>query len=352
MRSRLTGEQWRTVAGVAGYVVASGAGLAWLLLSEVDPTAVAVLAVVAVAGLLALLVAVLSRTTATVRRMAGDTTVILDANPGHRIDPVGTGDLRPLVDAVNRLADGHESALHEAELHAETARRDMESERNRLAALMAQLTVAVIVCNTEGRILLYNEAARSLFGDAPIGLGRSVFGVVDRGLFAHAADRLDAGQGSAYTATTLHDGRLIRVRVTPVPEPGGEGTTLGSGFVLVLEDLTREVRAGDERERLLRTMTESTRASLGSIRAAADSVLDFPDLTPEERRRFLEIVRDEADRLGSRVDDLSSATTVRAEDRAVTDIGGDDLVTLVAGELTRIAGVAAAELAPRAPERS
>ena len=122
--------------------------------------------------------------------MVGDTSVILDANPAHRLDPAGAGDLRPLVDEVNRLAEAHESALREAEQRAEAARRDMESERNRLAALMAQLTVAVIVCNSEGRILLYNEAARALFGEAPIGLGRSVFGVVDRGLFAHATGRL------------------------------------------------------------------------------------------------------------------------------------------------------------------
>ena len=338
MTLRLPGRHWRTVAGIAAYVVAAGAGLTWLLLSEVDRSPVAVLAVTAVVGLVVVLVRVLGRTTSTVRRMVGDTAVILDANPAHRVDPVGSGDLRPLVHAFNRLAERHESALREAERRAESARRDMESERNRLAALMAQLTVAVIVCNGEGRILLYNEAARSLFGEAPIGLGRSVFGVVDRGLFGHAADRLTAGRESAYTATTLHDGRLVRVQVTMVPEPEADGAEAAPGFVLVLDDLTREVRAGDERERMVRTMTESTRASLGSIRAAAESVLDFPDLTADERRRFLEIVRDEADGLGRRLGDLASGPAARTEDRVVTDIAGDDLVALVAGELTR-AGV-------------
>ena len=338
MTPRLPGRQWRVVAGIAAYAVAAAAGIAWMLLADVDRAAVAVLAVVAAAGLVALLAGVLGRTTTTARRIAGETSVILEANPAHRVDPTGAGELVPVVDGLNRLADAHESALLEAEARAETSRRDMESDRNRLAALMAQLTVAVIVCNTEGRILLYNEAARSLFGEAPIGLGRSVFGVVDRGLFGHAAARLDAGQESAYTATTLHDDRLLGVRLTPVADPTGDAASTGSGFVLVLEDLTREVQAGDERERLLRTMTERTRASLGSIRAAADSVLDFPDLTPAERRRFLEIVRDEAEGLGLRVDDLVSGASARAEDRAVTDIAGDDLVTLVAAELTR-AGV-------------
>jgi len=282
VRPGLSAGAWRAVGGVTAYVVVVAAALVWLLLAEVDPLAVGVLALLAVVGLVAILARVLGVTAAAVRRMTEDTGVMVDANPAHRIGEVRAEELRPLATAIDRLAERHESTLHEAEGLAEVARRDMESERNRLAVLMAQLTVAVVVCNREGRILLYNEAARTLFGEAPVGLGRSVFGLVDRGLLAHAASRLVGGRGGDYTATTLHEDRLLRVRVTLVPEPGDSVPSTGSGFVLVLEDLTRETRAGDDRERLVRTMTEATRASLGSIRAAADNALDFPDLTADE----------------------------------------------------------------------
>lgn len=332
-----TGGRWAVVAVVTGYVVLTGGALAWLVSSGTDPVAVGLLAVAAVVALAAGLARILGRTSLGLRRMAADTSLIVDANPGHRLTAPGAGDLRRLADAVNRLAEDREVAQRGAEAQAQAARQDLESERTRLAALMAQLTVAVLVCNSEGRILLYNEAARSLVGgETPVGLGRSVFAVVDRGLVAHALERLGAGAEPAYTATTLHGGKLLRVRVTLVREPVPDGAPAASGFVLVLEDLTREVRAGDRRERLLRQLTEATRASLGSIRAAAESVLEFPQLSAAERQRFLEIVREEADGLGRRVDDFATDSLHLADDRVQTDIAGEDLLTVVRSELARV----------------
>ncbi|HEU4512120.1 MAG TPA: exonuclease domain-containing protein [Nocardioidaceae bacterium] len=330
------GERWAVVVAVTGYVVLACGGLVWLLSSGTDPLAVGVLAVAAVAVLAFALARILGRTSLGLRRMAADTAVIVDANPGHRLTSPAPGDLQRLAVAVNRLAEDREVALRGAEEQAMATRRDLESERNRLAALMAQLTVAVLVCNGEGRILLYNEAARSVVGeDTPVGLGRSVFAVVDRGLVAHAMERLTAGAEPAYTATTLHGDKLLRVRVSLVHEPVPDASPGGTGFVLVLEDLTREVRAGDRRERLLRQLTEATRASLGSIRAAAESVLEFPELTATERQRFLEIVREEADGLGRRVDDFATESVHLADDRVQTDIAGEDLLTVVRSELAR-----------------
>ncbi len=70
---------------------------------------------------------------------------------------------------------------------------------------MAELDQSVVVCNLEGRILLYNERARELVrrlsrargaaGAELIGLGRSIHGVIDpaadraRGRDGRAADR-------------------------------------------------------------------------------------------------------------------------------------------------------------------
>lgn len=325
----------RAVAAVTALVVASGAGLVALLLSGAGPYATATAAVLAVVVLVVVLSRVFGHLATISRRLAADTVVIADANPGHRLDPAVAGDLAPLAEAVNRLADLRQSAQRDVQEQAEAARRDADSERNLLAALMAQLTVAVLVCNHEGRILLYNEAARDLLGEAsPVGIGRSVFGVVDRGLVTHAQDRLASGAEQVYTASSLHGDRLLRVRVTPVNGPGA-GAADSSGFVLVLDDLTRQVRAGDERSRLLRELTEATRATLGSIRAAAESMLDYPTLSGEERQAFLEIVRDEAGRLGDRVEEVAAAAGDVGEDQVLAEIAADDLLALLDAALRR-----------------
>ncbi len=330
------------VAALTGYVVVAAGGLVALVAAGTDPLPVVLLAAVAAFALVLWLSRLLGRLPRAVSRLTGDTAVVVDANASQRVD-TEAADLRGLVEQVNRLADEREAARRDVEEQVESARRDLEAERNRFAALMAQLTVAVVVCNAEGRILLYNDAARSVLGtDTPVGLGRSVFAMVDRGLVTHALDRLLSGAESVYTATSLHGDKLVRVRVTPARDPVAGEAEAAAGFVLVLEDLTREAHAGDERERVLRELTESVRASLGSIRAAAESVLEFPELSADEREGFLEIVREESDRLGRRVDDLARGTEAPADDRLLAEITGEDLLRLVSEELVRAGGDCAA----------
>ncbi len=66
---------------------------------------------------------------------------------------------------------------------------------------MSELQQSVVVCNLDGRILLYNNRARLQFramstvpqladGAELIGLGRSIYAVFDRNLVAHAIERV------------------------------------------------------------------------------------------------------------------------------------------------------------------
>ena len=75
-----------------------------------------------------------------------------------------------------------------------------------------------------------------------------------------------------------------------------------TGFVLLLEDLTERMNLSSRRDDLLRELTEGTRSSLGSIQAAIETVVDYPDMDAEERRQFLGIVREESQRLGRQVE--------------------------------------------------
>jgi DNA polymerase-3 subunit epsilon len=338
---------------VVAYVVVACAGLALLLWSGLAPaqresvTAVArdqaavllLIAVGMVAGLAWLLVHVIGRYAATARRLTADTRLLLGPNPDHHLDTSGPAELVELAGVVNELAERRRAAEGEVARQVSTARAEMEAERNRLAALMAELAVPVLVCNIEGRILLYNGAARLVLGDDPaIGLGRSVYGIVDRGLVTHALDRIREG-ATAHVATVLRDRQLLQVRLAPVH---GADRTL-AGFVLVLEDETGRVANSARRDALLRELSEGTRASLGSIRAAVENVLDSPEMEPAERGTFLGVVRDEAERLGDRVERWVAESIPHLGERwLLTDVRGTDLLTVLARELEREATVATA----------
>jgi DNA polymerase-3 subunit epsilon len=294
-------------------------------------------AVFALAGLAALLVRLVGPYPAAARRLAADVRLLLGANPDHRPEPSGPSELADLARAVADLADRRQDAEREVARQVTAARADVEAERNRLAALMADLTVAVLVCSSGGRIQLYNSAARALLGDDPaLGLGRSVFAIVDRALVTHALERIAADDVSGHSSTALRDGRLLLVRLAPV-RSGDESL----GFVLVLEDMTSQMQASRQRDALLRGVTEGTRASLASIRAAVETVLDYPDMEPEERRQFVEIILDESQQLGARVEGWVTKAGSLGGDGLLSDIRGEDLLTLLGREVERETEVAA-----------
>ncbi|MDP9407353.1 MAG: exonuclease domain-containing protein, partial [Actinomycetota bacterium] len=300
--------------------------------------------VLGLAGLAALLTRLVGGYPTTARRLTADVRLLLGANPDHRVEESGPAELRQLAGAVDELARRRREAECEVAREVAAARADVEQERNRLAALMADLTVAVLVCSAGGRVLLYNSAARALLGDDPaLGLGRSVFGIVDRALVAHALERIGSGDAPAYTSTALRDGQVLQVSLAPVRSAQQE-----TGFVLVLEDMTDQLGASRRRDALLRGVTESTRASLASIRAAVEAVLDYPDMEPDERKQFVEIVLEESQRLGEQVEGWVAEAGTLGGDGLLSDIRGDDLVTMVAQELERECGLSVSTTRPSA----
>ena len=130
--------------------------------------------------------------------------------------------------AVNVLAARHENAIQDVQARVTEARAEADEQRNRLAALMSELTQSVMVCNAEGRILLYNERARSMFSEpaadkeapvAYVGLGRSVFTLLESDLLSHALEQLrhhlsrgDARPVAVFMAA-LRGGTLARVQM-------------------------------------------------------------------------------------------------------------------------------------------
>ena len=157
---------------------------------------------------------------------------------GHRHcsanwSPQGSAETRALAEVINQLVRQRSALRADIAAQVQEASRGVEQERNRLAALMAELTQSVVVCNLDGRILLYNSRARTQFralSSAPalaggaelIGLGRSIYAVLDRALVAHALEsvqqRLQRGAAhpSAQFVTGTRAGQLLRVQMAPV----------------------------------------------------------------------------------------------------------------------------------------
>ena len=257
--------------------------------------------------------------------------------------------LQRLGEAINTLAAQRDRWRDDVQTQVAQASQSIQQERNRLAALMSELSQSVVVCNLDGRILLFNHRARlqfksmagasSLAGGAEwVGIGRSIYAVLDRPLLAHALENIrqrmarGASEPSTQFLTSTASGQLLRVHMAPVrsgagAEPGAEpDSTDIHGFVLMLDNVTHSFEEETRRDQLLLGLTEGSRASLANVQAAVE-MLAFDDLEPEMREKFLRVVREEVAAMGQRITDLVARSTETLKTRwPLEDMLGADLV--------------------------
>ncbi|MFN8953953.1 MAG: PolC-type DNA polymerase III, partial [Burkholderiales bacterium] len=177
-------------------------------------------------------------------------------------------------------------------------------------------------------IVLFNHRARLQFKRMPggacgvpdasgaggaewVGIGRSIYAVLDRALLAHSLDNIrqrmarGASQPTTQFLTSTASGQLLRVHMAPVRSGSevAEGGTDIHGFVLTLDNVTHSFEEDTRRDQLLLDLTEGSRASLANVQAAVE-MLALDDLAPEMRTKFLCVVREEVGAMGQRITDL------------------------------------------------
>ena len=358
---------WRIIIGVGivgvvclVWLLVTG-GLIWAALEEPDREAVinavgprVVLLVVMWAVSLAAVGAVLRQLVAyfmtAPARLAEEAQVLLGTDVKRRLVAQGSVENRRLTDLFNQLVEQREALRSEMDARVQEASRNTEMEKSRLAALMSELTKSVVVCNLDGRILLYNNRARMQFralskapgvagGAELVGLGRSIYSVFDRKLVTHALENIQhrlqrgAASPSAQFVTTTHAGQLLRVQMAPVravQSPDGAADIAVSndltGFVLMLDNITREFEADSEKDRVLYSLTEGSRAALANAQAAVE-VLEYPDIEAEMRERLLHVIREEIQGLGKRIDEMQTSSTNNLRSRwPLEDMLGADFI--------------------------
>jgi DNA polymerase III subunit epsilon len=245
------------------------------------------------------------------RQLAEQSRGLLAAGPGFRVAASGSPAVGEIAASINQLADAYHRIEHDLETRSAETRVRVEEERDRFSALMSELSEGVLVCNADGRILLYNPRAADLLGpvDAqaqarytPLGLGRSVFALLDRSQVAHALDKIQHQLGKvdrpqARFVASAANGALLRVQVA---------TFLSSqqrvaGMVFTLDDVSGLVGREGQRLRLLQSLATGVRSPVANLRAAAENLAAFPDMPVDRRTQFVDIAVAEARVLSERL---------------------------------------------------
>jgi len=249
------------------------------------------------------------------RKIADEISLINSSNPAHRIRSDGGAEIRRLCERINEGAQRYESLAKNVEEKVQRARADSEQEKYTLAAIMAELPEGVLICNTEGRILLYNNRARQLLvgsadptennqkemtpsGDSAryIGLGRSVYGIIDKNLIAHALDQIGVKlrdndpEVVSYFVVPGVDDRLLRVEAVPVLDAQRRYT----GLILIFNDITRQLETDSHLNLALESFSRGIRASLAGIRSAIETIIEYPQMEARQLDALKGIIHKES----------------------------------------------------------
>ncbi len=233
-------------------------------------------------------------------KLAESARLISSVNPEHRTKIKNASkEIQYLSEIINQSADASADLQRDVAGKIATAKATLNEERTRLAALMSELPHGVIVCNTDGQVLLYNQQAQELFkenpdtekGKAPaqgiLGLGRSIFSILDRDPIVHGLEMLHKCHISGRTKMvnnsmiTLHTGLCLRVNMAPFFTEQ-EDIKIISGFVLTLEDMTHQIESDSRRDTLIQSLIDEQQKDLEEIRDSITNILDRHKLDPEE----------------------------------------------------------------------
>jgi DNA polymerase-3 subunit epsilon len=269
--------------------------------------------------------------------------LIVHGNTAHALDLPPRHALANLQNAVQQLGDSLYNARTEVARAVESGAARTESQKQRLESILRELDTGVIVCDAEGRVLLYNQAALSTLGsNVQIGLGRSIFQMFARRPLQHTLETLtsrnsmpdseDQERESEFACVTRSGDSLLHCRMSLMPLTG----TGERGFLIAFDDITHRLDDLRKRDQLLRKALDGMRSPLANLRAAAENINAFPDMDAAARDGFVAIIGEESGVLTQHLSSLlEEHKSMIGGQWILTDAYSSDLVTAAQRRLQR-----------------
>jgi two-component system, OmpR family, phosphate regulon sensor histidine kinase PhoR len=217
----------------------------------------------------------------------------------------------------------------------------LERDRSRMEAILAGMIEGVIVVDPSGRVQLANSAARQMLKLEDLALERHYVEAIRHPAITDLLGSAIAGRTpeSVQLTPPRDTGRTLMARAAPALHDGANGA------VLVLHDITDLKRTDQIRRDFVANVSHELRTPLTAIRGYVEA-LSEPDTSPEDSRRFLDIIMRHALRMERLVQDLlrlarldagqEALDIVTCDTRALAQSVAADLATVVNARGQRI----------------
>jgi len=241
---------------------------------------------------------------------------LMHANADLTVEKDQARYLGPLGDTVYEISETLKQARRDTDQCVDKATSEIQSQKKRLEVLLHDLNEGVILCNRSHQVLLYNRrAVETLEVCGDVGLGRSLFSIVNRTPLVNALERLTNRLTSGRYAThpdylsapmvfSTRDGkRVLQGKMNLLLDENAD--TIITGYVLTFSDATTQLDQMAKSDALLRRTLEAFRGPLANLRTASETAQNLPDLDEKDRAGLMRILVEEARELSKRLDQLN-----------------------------------------------
>ena len=222
----------------------------------------------------------------------------------QKVQVYGTDEISQLAVTFNHLNDRLKHSM-----------ATIQQEQNKLSSVLENMSEAVIATDKHGEILLTNEATGRLFKQNPNSLiSKDLLKLLD--LDGKVANILELQEsGSIILDFSTEDAIFfVRANFTTIYDDNKEP----SGLIAVLSDVTEDERIEQERRVFVSNVSHELRTPLTSVNSYTEALLDGAWKDPIIAPQFLQVTKNETERMIRMVNDLLQLSRVDSEEMELT----------------------------------
>jgi two-component system phosphate regulon sensor histidine kinase PhoR len=211
--------------------------------------------------------------------------------------PRHTDEVGKLTGAFNSLA-----------LQLQSQIDDLQAERDKLAAVLQEMTDGVLIIDPSGKVQMLNTAAEDMFGTTlEAAVGRSVAQTVRHYQIVDLWQRCqETGEAQSAILEIIDKKLYLQGVATPL------GHAHSGSILLLFQNLTRLRQLETVRRDFVSNISHELRTPLASLKALTETLQDGALDDPTAARRFLERIETEVDSMSLMVAELLELSRIES----------------------------------------
>lgn len=221
-----------------------------------------------------------------IKELEEATSKILDGDLNNRAKVYNNDEIGSLARSFNKMADQLQVKIN-----------DSYDKQNKLEAILESMDSGVIAIDNQSKIMLINNYAKKLFGLKGEIIGERIEDCIrdyDLLQFAKNIPEIDSKEIKLFHPVQ----RDLKVKKAPIIS----GNINTMGIVITLSDITDIKRLENMRSQFVANVSHELKTPLTSIKGFSETLKYVDD--NETRKKFLDIINKEADRLSRLIHDI------------------------------------------------